>query len=419
VKALWLIVALAAAGIQAAPQRQSPAETGTISGVVRRADTNTPVAGVKVHLDRANVEFDFDTLNLGAKPVVAKSEEDGRFSFKEIPPGKYYIRIEDPPGFLRADKEVDFSGLPVTIVPDQRLDDIVFRILPRGNISGRILGVDGRPLAGATVEVVCVFYREGEPKLEGCANGSTTDMQGNYRLFWLSPGNYYVRTQYHPSLDYYPPNVYYPGTLEGFRATPIQIKPGSEITGIDFSLVVPPKVPGFTVTGKIVGLPPAAADIPIPYMHLMPHDKAAEHKDFQYTNVANDITGGNFHIRGVPSGVYELWADLSDDNRLRYAARTTVTIAGSNLEGVVADVIPVVDLHGRLLFDGRPPGKPLGKNDGPPRVRAIDGTPGYAGFQYDPRGFQFNKNTGEFTLFRVPAGRYKFDYYPPSDFSNA
>ena len=420
-KALLLVAALGLAEIQATTQTQTPAASGTISGVVRLADTNTPMAGGNVHLDSANVEFDIDNLNLDAKRVVSKSDEAGHFSFKEIAPGKYFIRIEGPPGFLWADHD-DYNylpGIPVTIEPGQHMDDIVFRIMPRGNVSGRILGVDGRPLAGASVEAVCVVYREGEPKLESCGERrSTTDLQGNYRLFWLVPGNYYIRTEYHPSMAYDPPKVYYPGTLEGIRATSIQIKAGSELTGIDFSLVVPPNVPNFTITGKIVGLPPAVADKPIPYIHLMPHDKATERKDLQYTNIASDITGGHFHIRGVPSGVYELWAELRDDNGLPYAARTTVTIAGSNLEAMVADVLPVVELRGRILIDGRPPEKPLGKNDGPPRVQAIDGTPAYAGFQSETKGIQFNKNTGEFTLFRVPVGRYKLNYYPPFDFPN-
>jgi len=414
-KALLLVAALGLAGIQSAPQRQPTAATGSISGVVRRTDTNTGMSGVNVYLDRANIEFDIDTLNLGAKPIVATSDEDGNFRFKEVPPEKYLIRIWEPPGFLSTPREI----LSLTLGADQHLDGIVFRVTPRGNISGRILGVDGRPLAGATVEAACLVYREGEPKLENCAGWrATTDLQGNYRLFWLAPGNYYIRTEYHPSMDYDPPKVYYPGTLESNRATSIPIKPGAELTGIDFSLVVPPNVPHFNVTGKIVGLPPADADKSIPYIHLMPHDKAAEWKDLLYTNVASDITGGNFHIRGIASGVYELWAEFRDDNGLRYTARATVTVAGSNLEGVIAGVVPVVDLRGRLLFDGKPPEKPLGKYDGPPQVRGIDGTPKYAGSQSETKGIQFNKTTGEFTLFRVPAGRYKLDYCPPFDFAN-
>jgi hypothetical protein len=293
------------------------------------------------------------------------------------------------------------------------VDDIVFRYQPRGSISGRVLGADGEPLIGALVELTCVMYREGERNMEGCGGGNaTTDTQGNYRIFWVAPGKHYLRTEFHPTTDETRPFTFYPGTFDDALAVPVEVKPGSELTGIDFSLVAPPSIPSYTVSGKVVGLPPLVANKPIGAVHLLRHNGTSSGSDNSYLNIASDISGGQFQIRGVRSGVYELWADFRDDAGLPYFAQATVEVAGANVENLIVSVLPAVDLHGRIFIDGKPPDKPFGPDAIPPRIAAIDGTPGYTSFQYESRGMKFNRDTGEFTILRVPQGRYKIEFFP-------
>jgi hypothetical protein len=150
---------------------------------------------------------------------------------------------------------------------------------------------------------------------------------------------------------------------------------------------------------------------------LFRHDERSGGADTTYSNVAGDISGGQFQIRGVRSGVYELWTQVRDDGGLTYTARTTVEVAGANVDDVVAGVLPVVDLHGQLFIDGKPLQTPLSPSSIPPRIAPIDGTPNYVSSQYEANGKQFNSNTGEFAIFRVPPGRYKITY-PPFELPN-
>jgi len=391
---------------------QTQAATGTISGVVRLGDSNAPLTGAVVHYNRLDTGNDPSVPDLNRKPSLVKTTENGRFSFSDLPAGRYQLWIEDPPGFVWMDRQQYSSGLSVVLGPAQHIDDIVFRFAPRGVINGRVLSANGEPLVGATVELVCVTYSEGNRMMSGnCGGQAVADTQGNYRIFWIVPGKYYVRTEYRPTAGVTDTYIYYPGTLDDSKATAVDVKPGSELTGIDFSLVAPPSTPGYTISGKVVGLPAVVANKPIEFLHLLRHEETSSELDSQYSNVAGDISGGQFQIRGVRSGIYELWTQVRDDSGQVYTARARVEVAGASVDDVAVAILPVVDLHVRIFVDGKPLETRPGQNARPPQLVPTDGTPNYVSFQYEPKGRQFNPNPGEFMFFRVPQGRYRIRYF--------
>src|SRR5204863_188047 len=63
--------------------------------------------------------------------------------------------------------------------------------MPAGTISGRVFDRDGEPLANVTVEALKYSYQEGQRVLNGVQTARTNDL-GEYRLFWLQPGQYFV-----------------------------------------------------------------------------------------------------------------------------------------------------------------------------------------------------------------------------------
>src|SRR5262249_54000360 len=127
-------------------------------------------------------------------------------------------------------------------------------------------------------------YRDGERTLT-LAKAAYTDDRGEYRLFWLPPGVYYVTAQ--PSGQSFPGGafvimddanhrtvrvtangatlngsrsgidklgqadapLFYPGTADSRSAAPIDLKPGLDISGIDFSLE---RVRTHTVRGTVI-----------------------------------------------------------------------------------------------------------------------------------------------------------------------
>jgi hypothetical protein len=103
---------------------------------------------------------------------------------------------------------------------------------------------------------------------------SITDDRGEYRLFWVSPGRYYLSAGA-PDIPVMFFNrginmvqgrsylrTYYPGTLESARATILEILPGAELNAIDIDV---PSIPTYRVKGTIMdaatGKPPRYADV--------------------------------------------------------------------------------------------------------------------------------------------------------------
>src|SRR5262245_17637885 len=60
-----------------------------------------------------------------------------------------------------------------------------------GTITGRIISHLGQPIANADVQAVKVGYREGQRVFVAVRSAITNDL-GEYRLFWLPAGTYYV-----------------------------------------------------------------------------------------------------------------------------------------------------------------------------------------------------------------------------------
>jgi hypothetical protein len=63
--------------------------------------------------------------------------------------------------------------------------------MPAGTISGRVYDRDGEPLANVSVEALKYSYQEGQRVMNGVQTARTNDL-GEYRLFWLQPGQYFV-----------------------------------------------------------------------------------------------------------------------------------------------------------------------------------------------------------------------------------
>ena len=62
----------------------------------------------------------------------------------------------------------------------------------RGSIAGTISDEEGEPVAGVSVQAMSKVFNQGKSALQ--ARGSAkTDDRGNYRLYDLPPGRYYVQ----------------------------------------------------------------------------------------------------------------------------------------------------------------------------------------------------------------------------------
>ena len=300
------------------PQPRPSQEGCTIAGVVTNAVTRQPIAGAWVTMQQYGQEAS------GQFPPSIRFHEvftdaAGRFEISAAVSAYYELNIGKN-GYVAWGAQS--NGCPQGPgTPAYRYPPI--RLMPAAVISGQVTDGQGHPLSGALVQVVKVLYGDmGTGLGPGNPQKSITDDRGEYRIFGLVPGPYFVVVNYEPglspynvnfpadgpgsSLEFaYPPSVLYPGTREISEAREILLAPGRHVTGIDFRLVaqrthqVIGTLSGIA-EGKGVALPDVRmsvcgngdANLPLP------------------VGVAGGVgPNGQFLVRNVPAGCYDLMAD--------------------------------------------------------------------------------------------------------------
>src|SRR5262245_63430006 len=150
---------------------------GSIEGIVSNAGSGEPLSKALVEL----VPADGDA----STPDVATTSPDGKFAFRNIQPGRYRLSAARA-GYV----QMDYKRI-LTVSPGRQVTDIRFALPQTGTIYGRIIDRSGQPLANATVRAMKTSYSYGQRSLKTEQTAITNDL-GEYRLFWLSPGSYFV-----------------------------------------------------------------------------------------------------------------------------------------------------------------------------------------------------------------------------------
>jgi protocatechuate 3,4-dioxygenase beta subunit len=261
-----LAVSLAAQGGRAGrgqrPQRDIepvPSGTGALAGRVTAADTGRP-------LKRARV------IATGAgRPFSATTDEQGRFRLEALPAASYTVTATRT-GFVDAvfgQRRPLAPGTPIALAEGQQVPEVNLRLIRGGVVAGRIVDEDGQPLAQAIVTVHRQQYVRGQKQL-AVAGADRSDDRGEYRVFGLAPGDYFVSAtaggmerlaqQLIPrmfaeaevaaaeSTGY--AATYYPGVITPADAGRVRVGPGQEVTGVEFQLQI---VPLATVRGVVTG----------------------------------------------------------------------------------------------------------------------------------------------------------------------
>src|SRR5262245_5239750 len=160
-----------------------PTPTGTIVGRVLAADNGRPVKRARVFASAAELP--------GGRGAL--TDDSGVFELTELPAGRYSVTVSKS-GFVSlsyGQRRPLQSGTPLQLADGQQLKAVDFR-LPRGSaIAGRILDEDGDAMPGVMVRVMRYQYLQGERRLMPAGNAQTDD-KGDYRVWGLMPGEYYV-----------------------------------------------------------------------------------------------------------------------------------------------------------------------------------------------------------------------------------
>jgi hypothetical protein len=302
---------------------------------------------------------------------------------------------------------------------------VVITLTPTGAIAGRVTdGSRAAPLVW--VRALKVEFFDGRRSF-GISAWTQTDDRGEFRLFGLAPGMYYVSAilPSNPRLDganlitpaiptrangnvrsttapaaaenldprvfdtLAAPAVYHPGTTDVEQAVAIEVRPGDGVAGLSLALVhIEPRRIRGRVTASDAGalaslritISPvqSATDAPIP---------------------SPVISDGTFEISRVPPGRYVLGAWSPATNTSRFFGTAVVDVSTADANDVTIAINANVAVTGTLTLDGRAPVAA----DGALSVQLQSANPGTPGV-----GAQRVQPDGTFTVPNVYPGRYRF-----------
>jgi Carboxypeptidase regulatory-like domain len=333
-------------------------------------------------------------------PYVATTSADGTFVFAAVRPGQYRV-VSTRPGYVSAEygqRWPNGVGTPLTIPPGRTVNNVPIPMLQTAAISGRIRDRSGQPLGNVLVEAMKATYQDGRRVLTR-VESAVSDDRGEYRLFWLVPGRYYLVAR-HPDIsgglmrfggagfsaggaglgpnslvqfqefrnngdnagttpplevrlqrsvrERYMP-VYFPGTTEEQAAAPIDLATGAEQTGTDFTVepVLMQRVRG-RVVYESNGEPAMSARV-----QWVSTTGGSEPADFLFmgrsTGTPVECCNGAFEL-ALPPGSYTLVAAVNNLN-----ARAIVQVGFADVEGIVLSLGQSFSVAGRMTFEGRAP----------------------------------------------------------------
>jgi hypothetical protein len=321
---------------------------GSIDGIVQRTGTNAPIAGAHISLtDSAGRNTKVDT------------DASGRFAFGDLAPGIYSIVVDREGYFGRIG-----PGRPTPLQTQTRVRSgdptrIVLNLTPVSTITGRIRDDANRPMPGLTVEVMRLSANAQGRVWELVLTGNTND-RGEYRVSNLGSGDYYVRANSRVQSLFTTKDAgnatmtYFPGTFDALSAVPVRLSEGTEVTA---DIQFPPVDTALlhTVSGKVVADIPNLDRFPPTMLALVPRipGAPAEHGISNSFSVLNFAAGasGEFQIRGVQSGSYDLFATARVSNWASLA-QLRIEVRDENLRDIEVVLRPGFELTGKVTLEG-------------------------------------------------------------------
>jgi len=290
---------------------------------------------------------------------------DGRYDLNSLPAGTFTVSAAKA-NYVRSswgEQRPEGPGKRITVADGQRIDNINFTLSRTGAITGRIVDEFGDPVTDVFVTAARYQYVQGTRRLmpSGRGSGGTNDL-GEFRVYGLSPGQYYVsatlrnfavintdttdRTGYAPT--------FYPGTGNPAEAQRIAVAAGQTIAGVNVTLlpIQTAKVSGtavqadgkpFTV-GMIGAMPKSTAGgVGMMMVALRPDGRF----------VINGLTPGEYQLRVNGPGAEE-------------SATADITVAGVDIDNVELVAVKPSTIRGRIAFT------PSASSGEPPKPGVLD-----------------------------------------------
>jgi hypothetical protein len=326
--------------------------TGVITGRVMIGEN--PAVGVMVGLVRAEPN---SPLNQGGAIIKDATDNDGRYRLAQVPAGNYrvttlapvYVSPIDSPGFFE-------RGKTVKVEDGETIDNLDFKLIRGGVITGKVTDTGGKPLIEERISVW-----KGEPDGRKGAWNSVgtnftmlqTDDRGMYRIYGLPEGRYLIsageaansQRMYQRGLTYR--RTFYPNVTDEAQAQPVEVTPGSETKDIDLRLSTD-TLKGSTVTIRVVdaesGAPLSGQSVGIATIVNERYYGA------QYFEVAD--ARGIVRLDNVLPGRYGVTVRAGSTPSEYFSELTTFEVQGNDVEGVEVRAQRGATLSGKVVIEG-------------------------------------------------------------------
>ena len=225
------------------------AKTTRISGEIEHYEDDPekgftsmgPIAGAKVKIAGEGKTYEVST------------DSNGVYELYGLPPGKYMIEPEIPPGlkirFPMAFGAIAAEGNKLTVeLQANSCAGSDFLLSSDTIVGGRILGTDGEIMPG-----VCVNIVPADKKPNSYFNEfDCTEKDGRFVIDEIPPGKYLlvVNDDGELSGDEPFPIVYFPGVFDKEKATVITVNEGSRVENYDIH--IPSQLPTSIVQGVLL-----------------------------------------------------------------------------------------------------------------------------------------------------------------------
>jgi len=360
-----LVFTVAAAG-------QTPAEKCRIEGTVLNASTGQPVRKARLSLMPGE----------GPEPLTGTTDAQGHYVLANIAPGAYHLRVSHD-GFMpqqygaKKPGEVQ-KGEVLELTAGAVKTKIDLQMTPLGAIMGHIRDEDGDPVRQVNVAVLAYGYGPSGKALQ-VRSESQTDAAGDYRVFDLPPGTYYLRAK--PMSAQMPgiaqqgeaySTVYYPNAPQPAVAAAINVAAGQEQRGVDFVLH---PISTASIRGRVIkpaggencsvslegGMDEGDMDMgdaggmmgTVGFVTTADPEQLAglDPSEFMFPGGRKVDKDGKFEFRGIPIGSHSLSGTCSIGKQ-RYSTKLAIELESAGLENLELRPVGPSNVTGQIQIEG-------------------------------------------------------------------
>jgi hypothetical protein len=323
-----------------APPRDTSPQTGT--AVIRG---RVLVDGTDRALPRTQIRATSDK----GRTFDANTDGDGRYELKQLPAGRYTVSASRSNYVAHAfgQKRPGGAGTRIDVADGQTIAPVDFKLMRAGVITGRVVDEAGEPVTDVQVAPVRSQLINGTRQMMPTGRGASTNDLGEFRIFGLPPGRYYLSAMYRNMMggdtedrSGYGP-TYFPGTGNAAGAQQITIAAGQTIGGMNFTLlpVRTVKVSGIALDAQ--GRPLSGAFINIITRSFMAGGGGAAIRP-----------DGKFTISGLTPGDYALRVSQPGNSE---SATMPITIGDTDVSDIQLITSKPPTIRGRVVLDDSAP----------------------------------------------------------------